>query len=129
MAEVLLNDAQKGVVRRYVDIWRRWRPGIRGFADLEKHMECRFNVLADGIAVDDTPGCPVIMADTKDDQFYNAIFHEDDDAVPDLTADELAQARRYVIRGEGTIPTRKWRQQLPRTAPVFTLHAATAAVR
>ena len=128
MAEVLLNDVQKAVVRRYVDIWRRWRPGIRGFADLEKHMECRFPVLADGIAVDDKPGCPVIVADMKDENFYNAIFLNDDGAVSDLTADELAQARRYIIHGDGGMPVRSWGQRISRTAAVFTLNARPAAV-
>ena len=127
MTEVSLNDTQKAVVRRYVQLWRRWRPGIRGFGDLENHMECRFPVLADGIAVDDKPGCPVIVADMKDEKFYDAIFRDDDDAVPDLTADELAQARQYIIHGEGGMPVRSWRQQSPRTAAVFTLRAGAAA--
>ena len=126
MTEISLNDTQKALVRRYVDLWRRWRPGIRGFGDLEQHMECRFPVLADGIAVDDKPGYPVIVADMKDEKFYDAIFHNDDDAVADLSADELARARRYILYGEGTIPTRQWRQQIPRTVAVFTLSAATA---
>ena len=29
------------------------------------------------------------------------------DAVPDMTPDELEQAREYVIRGVGTVPVRK----------------------
>jgi hypothetical protein len=52
MAEVALNDEQQDVVRRYVAVWRRWRQGIRGFADLEDHMKQRHEVLVDGIAVD-----------------------------------------------------------------------------
>ena len=32
----------------------------------------------------------------------------DDDAMPDMTADELEQARQYIIRGEGAMPVRKW---------------------
>ena len=109
MAEVALNEAQRDVVRRYVETWRRWRPGIRGFADLEDHMEKRYEVLVDGIAVDNRPGCPVITADGKDNKFHAAIFGNDDDAVPDMTADELEQIRQYILRGEGAIPIRKWR--------------------
>ena len=127
MAQIALNEAQKAVVRRYVDLWRRWRPGIRGFGNLEEHMECRFAVLADGIAVSNTPGGPVIVDDMKDEKFYDAIFRNDDDAVPDLTADELVQGRRYIIHGEGGMPRRSWRQQSPRSAAVFTLQAGAAA--
>jgi hypothetical protein len=103
--------------------------GDQAFAvlHLEQHMECRFAVLADGIAVSNTPGCPVIVEDIKDEKFYDAIFRDDDDAVPDLTADQLAHARRYIILGEGGIPVRSWRQQSPRTAAVFTFQAGAAA--
>ena len=127
MSEIALDETQKAVVRRYVDVWRRWRPGVRGFADVEQHMECRFAVLADGIAISNTPGGPVIVDDMKDEKFYDAIFRDNDDAIPDLSADELAQARRYIIHGEGGMPVRSWRQQSPRTAAVFTLQAGAAA--
>ena len=46
----------------------------------------------------------VITADVKDPKFFAAIFENDDSAVPDMTPDELKQARRYVIHGEGTVP-------------------------
>jgi hypothetical protein len=117
MAEVALNDEQQDVVRRYVAVWRRWRQGIRGFADLEDHMEQRHEVLVDGIAVDNRPGRPVIARDAKDGKFHAAIFGNDDGAIPDMTADELAQARRYILHGQGGVPVRKWRELklVPRT--------------
>jgi hypothetical protein len=46
----------------------------------------------------------VITADVKDPQFYAAIFSGDDAAAPDMTAQELQQARRYILQGEGTPP-------------------------
>jgi len=49
----------------------------------------------------------VITADVKDLKFYVAIFGDDDSAAPDLTTDELHQARRYIIQGEGTAPSRR----------------------
>jgi hypothetical protein len=36
--------------------------------------------------------------------FYAAIFGNDDDAIPDMTPDELSQARPYIIRSEGEMP-------------------------
>ena len=122
MAEVALNDEQQDVVRRYVAVWRRWRQGIRGFADLEDHMAQRHAVLVDGITVDNRPGRPVISADAKDKNFYAAIFGTDDDAIPDMTADELEQARQYIVRGAGTMPVRKWHTVLKtaKASPVLT---------
>ena len=108
MAYVTLTEQQKDVVRRYVAAWRRCQPGIRGFASLEDDMEKCCDVLVDGIAVDDRPGRPVISADAKDENFYAAIFGKDDDAIPDMTPDNLEQARLYIIRGEGEMPVRKW---------------------
>ena len=35
------------------------------------------------------------------------------EAMPDMTADELEQVRRYIIHGEGTVPVRKWRERKP----------------
>src|SRR5207248_2355728 len=75
-----LTESQKGVVRRYVEAWRRWRPGIRGFAEVEMDMENGSKVLADGITVDDRSELPVIVADARDHRFYSAIFDYDDDA-------------------------------------------------
>ena len=50
----------------------------------------------------------VITADVKDPKFFAAIFGNDDDAVPDMTADELEQARQYIIHGQRAMPVRKW---------------------
>ena len=111
MAEVVLSEAQRDVVRRYVETWRRWRPGIRSFADLEDHMDKRWEVLVDGIAVDNKPSSPIITGDNCDGNFYAAIFANDDDAMPDMTTNELEQARRYIIHGEGLVPVRKWRHR------------------
>ena len=80
-----LTESQKGVVRRYVEAWRRWRPGIRGFAEVEMDMENGSKVLADGITVDDRSELPVIVADARDHRFYAAIFDYDDDAIDDIT--------------------------------------------
>jgi hypothetical protein len=109
VTEVVLSEEQKNVVRRYVQTWRRWRRGIRGFARLEEDLERRAEVLVDGIAVDDRVDGPVIRGDVKDSSFHAAIFGDDDRAVPDMTSEELAQARRYIIEGKGEIPVRKWR--------------------
>jgi hypothetical protein len=98
------------LVRRYVAVWRRWRQGIRGFANLEDHMTKRYEVLVDGIAVDNRPGHPVIAGDAKDGAFHAAIFGNDDGAIPDMTADELKQARRYILHGQGGMPVRRWRE-------------------
>jgi len=123
MAEVSLTEQQKDVVRRYVAVWRRCQPGIRGFASLEDDMAKCYDVLVDGIAVDTRPGCPVIRADAKDENFHAAIFGNDDDAIPDMTADELEQARQYILRGEGVMPVRKWpmpRKSTPTRSSVVT---------
>jgi hypothetical protein len=108
MTYITLTEQQKDVVRRYVAAWRRCQPGIRGFASLEDDLAKCYDVLVDGIAVDNLPGHPVIIADAKDENFYAAIFGNDDDAIPDMSADELEQARQYIIRGEGVMPVRKW---------------------
>jgi hypothetical protein len=111
VADIALSEEQKDLVRRYVTAWRRWRPGIRGFARLEDDLAKRYEVLVDGIAVDNRPGRPVITADAKDKDFYAAIFGNDDDAMPDMTADELEQARQYIIHGKGAMPVRRWRER------------------
>ena len=51
-------------------------------------------------------GSTVIAADVKDPSFYAAIFGGADQAAPDLTVQELQQARRYIIQGEGIAPVR-----------------------
>ena len=65
MGQMALTESQKGVVRRYVEVWRRWRPGIRGFAELERDMENGSRVLVDGLTVDDRSELPVIAADAR----------------------------------------------------------------
>jgi hypothetical protein len=127
MAEIALSEEQKGVVRRYVETWRRWRPGIRAFARLEEDLDKRCDVLVDGIAVDNRPGHPVITDDGKDSRFHAAIFGNDDAALPDVTADELAQVRRYILRGEGTLPVRKWREPKRSPGEISARHASTGS--
>ena len=103
--------------------WRRWQPGIRGFASLEDDMAKCCDVLVDGIAVDNRPGRPIISADAKDENFHAAIFGNDDDAMPDMTADELEQARQYILHGDGAMPVRKWhmlRKSTPTPSSVVT---------
>jgi hypothetical protein len=122
VAEIALNESQKNVVRRYVQTWRRLRPGVRSFAELESDMESHYEVVVDGITVDNRPGRPVIAADAKDDKFFDAIFRDDDDAVFDMGTEELEQARLYILHGEGTIPVHKWRHPGPgASAAVITL--------
>jgi hypothetical protein len=112
--KMALSQSQKDVVRRYVEVWRRWRPGIRGFAALEQEMENGSRVLVDGITVDDRSELPVIAADAADQRFHAAIFDDDDDAVDDMTGEELDQLRRYILFGEGVVPVRKWRRPKPK---------------
>jgi hypothetical protein len=120
-----LTESQKGVVRRYVEAWRRWRPGIRGFAELEMDLENGSKVLADGITVDDRSELPVIAADARDHRFYAAIFDDDDDAIDDITSEELDQLRQYIVFGNGAMPIRKWRRPKPKIeAIVLTPSAA-----
>jgi len=109
-----LTQSQKGVVRRYVEAWRRWRPGIRGFAELEMDMENGSKVLADGITVDDRSELPVITADARDHRFYDAIFDDDDAAIDDITSEELDELRQYIDFGRGIMPIRKWRRPKPK---------------
>ena len=106
MADIALSEEQKDVIRRYVTAWRRWRPGIRGFARLEDDLAKRYEILVDGIAVDSRPGRPVIKADAKDRNFCAAIFSNDDEAMPDMTADELepSAAVHHSRRGHSAGP-------------------------
>lgn len=106
----------------YVEMWRRWRPGIRSFAELERDIEKGSKVLVDGITVDDRAELPVIVADAGDHKFYAAIFDDDDDAVDDMTSEELDQLRRYVLFGNGIVLVRKWRR------PRSTIGAAVVGV-
>jgi hypothetical protein len=114
MHQVALTDSQKNVVRRYVEVWRRWRPGIRAFAELERDMENGSKVLVDGITIDERSELPVIAADARDHRFYAAVFNDHDDAIDDVTSEELDQLRRYVLYGSGVMPVRKWRRAKPK---------------
>jgi len=125
--QIVLTESQKGVVRRYVEVWRRWRPGIRGFAELERDMENGSKVLVDGITVDDRSELPVIAADARDYRFYAAIFDDDDDAVDDMTSEELDQLRRYILYGSGLIPVRKWRRPTSKIDAAVVTGAPSAA--
>ena len=101
-----LSDEQKKVVWRYVEVWRRFRrlpEGARNFAKLEDDLGQGYGMLLCGILIEPEAGT-VIIADVKDPEFFSAIFKNDDSAVPEMTADDLRQARRYVIHGEGTVP-------------------------
>lgn len=120
MHQIALTDTQKEVVRRYVEVWRRWRPGIRGFAELERDLENGSEILVDGIRVDNRPGFPVIAADARDQRFHTALFDDDDDALDDITGEELEQVRRYILNGSGIVPIRKWRRPKPIAANVVT---------
>lgn len=120
MHRIALTDTQKEVVRRYVEVWRRWRPGIRGFAELERDLENGSEILVDGIRVDNRPGFPVIAADARDQRFHTALFDDDDDALDDITGEELEQVRRYILNGSGIVPIRKWRRPKPIAANVVT---------
>ena len=75
----------------------------RNFAQLEDDLAQRSRMLLCGILIE-PQASPVITADAKDPKFFAAIFENDDNAAPDMTPDELKQARRYVIHGEGTVP-------------------------
>ena len=127
MHQIALTESQKRVVRRYVEVWRRWRPGIRGFAELERDMENGSNILVDGITVDDRSELPVIAADARDHRFYAAIFDDDNNAVDDMTSEELDQLRRYILYGNGVTPVRKWRRAKPEIAVRAGTSFATAA--
>ena len=80
--------------------------GYRSFAGLDDDMAQGFGMLLCGILVE-PQSSTLVTADVKDPKFFAAIFGNDNDAVPDMTPDELEQAREYVIRGVGTVPVRK----------------------
>ena len=120
MHQMALTDSQKNVIRRYVEVWRRWRPGIRGFAEFERDLENGSEMLVDGIRVDNRPGFPAIAADTRDQRFYAAMFADDDDAIDDMMGEELEKVRRYILNGSGVVPVRKWRHPKPSAANFVT---------
>ena len=103
-----LTTEQKKLVWRYVEVWRRFRrlpDGYRSFASLEDDLAQGPGMFLCGLLVD-AQASTVIIADVKDPKFHAAVFGNDNRAVPDMTADELRQARRYIVSGEGTAPVR-----------------------
>ena len=103
-----LTEERKDVVRRYLEVWRHFRrlPDRQsGFVDLEDDMNKGAGMLLCGLLVESS-ATMVIAADVKDPKFYTAIFGNEDGAAPDLTTEELHQARTYIIQGEGTAPSR-----------------------
>jgi hypothetical protein len=104
-----MDEEHKRMVRRYALAWKTCRNADRsGFADLEQDMAQGYGMLLCGILLE-PQASPVVTADAKDPDFFAAIFGNDGSAAPDMTPDELQQARRYVIHGEGTAPVSKRR--------------------
>jgi hypothetical protein len=97
-------------VWRYVEVWRRFRRltgGYRSFAELEDDLAQGSGMFLCGLLVE-AHSNDVISADVKDPEFHSAIFGNDDSSVSDMTGQELQQARRYIIQGEGEAPVRWW---------------------
>lgn len=119
MDQIELAEEQKDVVRRYIEVWRRFRrlPDRQsGFIGLEDDLNKGSGMLLCGLLVE-AHASSVITADVKDPKFYAAIFSGDDAAAPDMTAQELQQGRRYILHGEGTAPVRWWWGRPPFPAP------------
>jgi len=103
-----LTEEQKKLVWRYVTTWRRFRrlpDGYRSFAKLEDDLAQGSGMFLCGLLVEAHSGT-VITADVKDPEFHAVIFGNDDNAVSDMTTEELQQARGYIIHGEGAVPIR-----------------------
>ena len=115
MDQTELTEEQKSVVRRYIEVWRLFRRlpyRQSGFVDLEDDMNKGSGMLLCGLLVEARAGT-VITADAKDPKFYVAIFGDDDEATPDMTVEELRQARRYIIQDDGMAPVRGWWTKVP----------------
>lgn len=113
-----LTDEQKKLVWRYVEVWRRFRrlpEGYRSFAKLEQDLEQGSGMLLCGLLVE-AQTSTFITADVKDPKFHAAMLGNADSAVPDMTPEELEQARRYIVEGEGKGPARWWWAKPPFTA-------------
>jgi hypothetical protein len=109
MDQTELAEEQKRVVRRYLEVWRRFRrlPDRQGgFVGLEDDMNKGSGMLLCGLLVE-ANAANVIIADVKDPKFHAAIFGGDDAAASDMTDEELRQARRYIIHAEGSAPVRR----------------------
>lgn len=101
-----LTGEQKRLVWRYVEVWRRFRrlsDGYRSFATLEDDLAQGSGMFLCGFLVE-AHSTRVISADVKDPKFHIAIFGNDDSSVSDMSAQEMQQARRYIIQGEGEAP-------------------------
>ena len=106
MNQAELSDEQKKLVWRYVEVWRRFRrlpDGYRSFAELEDDLAKGSGMFLCGLLVE-AHSSSVISADVKDPKFHIAIFGNDDSSASDMTAQELQQARRYIIQGNGEAP-------------------------
>ena len=116
-----LTQEQKDTVWRYAHCAAlRRRMGHsrnRSFANLESDMTAGHEILADGIAVDGRPGYPVVIGDSKDPEFFAAIFRNDNSAIPEMRAVDLEQLRRHIIEGEGELPMPPARLLEPRLNP------------
>jgi hypothetical protein len=111
-----LPHEQKDSVWRYVQVWRRFRrlaDGYRSFASLEDDLAQGSGMFLCGLLVQ-AEASSVITADVKDPKFHTAIFGNDDHALADMKPEELQDARRYIIHGEGTAPVRR-----PQAQPSF----------
>jgi hypothetical protein len=132
MNNVEVSDAHKKLVWRYVETWRRWRrlpDGYRSFADLEDDLAKGYGMLLCGLLIEQQAN-HAITADIKDPKFFAAIFRDDDSAISDMTAEEVHQARRYIIHGKGKVPVRKWDADAQSVVPVtFRASAAPEVIR
>jgi hypothetical protein len=105
-----LTGEQKKLVWRYIEVWRRFRRltnGYRSFAELEDDLAQGSGMFLCGLLVE-ARSTDVISADVKNPEFHSAIFGNYDSSVSDMTGQELQQARRYIIQGEGEAPVRWW---------------------
>ena len=109
MDQAVFLEEQKCIIRRYLKVWRRFRrlpDRQNAFVELEDDMNKGSGMLLCGLLVE-AQASRVITADVKDSRFYAAIFGNDDRATPDMTAEELHQARQYIVYGKGSSPVRQ----------------------
>jgi hypothetical protein len=69
-----------------------------------KIVSAGYDILADGIAIDETSDHPVIIGDAQDPEFFAAIFRDNNSAIPNMRAADLERLRRFIIHGEGELP-------------------------